>query len=1175
MKLILLIFIVIQVDKPKVERVFSDDFLARLAQLRQLTEEIRVSDLAERGQLLIDRAQLLIELDDLLAARTDLEQALLLGLAHDKAQRARLMLAKLYKKFGQLHKAAEMYEAALDLGENLTALQALAYLRLDFGQYDEALALAKRLQDATPNDPEVRLLLAKILSEKGKRSQALEILEPSLPETSILLAEEAIKDRLYSKARNLLQAVDSPKARQMLKTLDEAEALEAEWRQIKAGQQYYSTDFSVRCARFNDKWYKRSTRRQFTTAAVRIVKFTSAVKINLKSKTSSALYHYLVDNSRQLTVQVEGPTILKLSIRPVHSEAKPKAISLKISVAQQNRQVEEFTITDNLPSQEVAFTDFQGIVPGVAETLELEVPFGIHKYEITSIGGAALVLPSAMVVTDYDILIGDDAWWARAYLDFERLGIWNTVDAIEARYRVLGDKVEALEALESVSELGYPGYLLLAELRKHLGLTYAKALEKAAELAPSYENKYHLTIAAIKSFVQEGDKESAVRLCKSWLSTNDVVIRTLLVEILLSQNDAVEALLRSPNEKLAAKALSRLAWERRLDPIRSAGTEQVILTSFESSNKFRRVRESLLANVFPAGQIISENQSAQLTTHLTHPARLKLSIYVQGLNTGSDAAQLEVLVDSTPKASLQIPNGEFRQIQIDLEAGKHELKVRLEESQHGTWYAQVHIEREDTGTVIKPSLKLEHFVATPEEAVAVNTDRRVMRLRVRALIRKGAPAARKVSLKITKQAGGLILDGLETSADLLQGNNNTAYIPQDPHATLGNTTDILVLLPELNETEFYQIEVRPDAGQLLVLAYEARNGFWEEEEAQQISGLNIDQLTDYSRPSQVKPSSMPSLRYYLLDSATNSRGLLSFYFTADSERASLLDADGVRTTSGQNFIEQGLVYRKALSPRSVYLRAILGERTLSSGSAVFRSEAELIKRLPTLDLSARLRLFAQQQAASFRTDISLTHRIQLPKKHLTIRSSLAYFNVLQTLKSISAEERAKISRQVFIPFLTNHPQGLTFRTTLTYTPFLDTMFSGQFTATTNRSLNPLDIDRIRYRLRMVHVLMEGRLSIDTAFGQIYRFVDRHRRRPNRTEDITTSVDYSWWTASGRRFALEGGLRWVTGFDLPVFTFGLSIDINRSRGFDDYLPNEINFEQQRLRTYHHRAVKKEW
>lgn len=1207
---------------PKIRRLFEDNFLEVLDRLRVLTNQLyhSSSDL-DRARLLIRRAEQLIEVDEILSARSDLESAIACDVL-PKAEKfyARFLLADLYKRTGRLSSAAEIYDLILeDDPENVDALLERGKLWLKSEDRMLALNTARKLLIISPENYEAKFLLADVLLELKQNEEALLILnrlinDPNSPaeirSIAILrLAEHESGLRNYLVARRLLQdliKMDLKKrvpAEKLIKILDEAEALDNELQAIQKDGRGYSAEFAVRAARFNERWIKRASRDHFSLSTVRVVAFSSSTRIAFK-KRPGALYYYSVDDQRPLVVEVEGPTTLRLFTRPVHLEDS-KEVSLKIVVEENSRQRAEFFIDRNTQSSEVFFPDLEGILPGIRESLDIDVPSGIHRYKISSIGGTSFILPSSRRVTESDILIGNrssSSWWAHAHIDFTRRGITDSVDAIESRYRLYGDESRTLKALENIDEshLQFYGWSLIAEVRKALGLTSAMEISRSAALAPYEDTAQSLTLEAINRYIEEGNSSSAIELARNWLKDhiNDGEVRRTLAQILLSQpeSQSLEAWIEAENaipfskeaEKIALSASGKILWDRRLNVIRSAGSEQVDLFRFESSNRFRVIREALLDPIFEenSAQVVSKNQAARVETLLDQPVRFRVKIYAQGFNLiePQEETTIEILLDGNKIHQFSISNRKLLEIELpEIGSGAHELRIGLVEatknSKRGTWYAQIQIENIDNGTIIRPSIRLSHFVATSSDGLRINTYAPgIIRLRVRPFAREGKEIAETVEIRLTRTRTGEIK---EFSLPLLKKSSKFASLTYDATAKIGEATDLIIILPKIEADEVYTIDARPVSGQLLLLLYDGRNGNGEENFETALMGIRLDSTSSYLRPSTVQDNREYSkIKHWILnpEEKISDRGLFILYGKFGSERASVLD-EGIRTSSGGEFIEQGIIYRRALKNRELYLRGLIGERTLLTGRAVLRSEIEATKYKYGIDLSAKLSLFSQSTdngaAASFRFDGALSHRFQIPNKYLTFKSSLGYYRIEQTLDRISSKERGQISRQVFIPFYNSHPQGLYLQTGVTYIPFTDTLISGQFRVTTNRSLNLSDLDRVRYRFHISHILLEGRLELSSNFAHIFRFRDRDRERSNSTEDLFASANYSWWTDRGRRISIEGGVRLASGFGKrPNIILGIQFDLNRSRKFDQYEPSEIDFEQQRLRSYRERAVERQ-
>ncbi|MCA1623211.1 MAG: hypothetical protein LC768_10740 [Acidobacteria bacterium] len=1214
---------------PIVRQLFGDDFILRLKELKALTDSIyQRKDNAGKSELLRARAALLTTIDETFLARADLQTALgLSALPTEERVRVKLQLANLYRASGRPTAAAEMFESILiEEPENPVAQLARGELALASGDEITAQNAATKLLARLPGDAKAKLLLAETLIANNLSGQAQRLLQEVKNDANAgadLRAMAAIRLAEYfagqgdfltaggfAREAASLSPISAERSAKLRQTISEAGSLQNQIKAISGRCQVFPLELSVQAARFNDAWAESSTNPQFSSEAVNVSGFAQTARIAFPGRTGGLTY-YTVDENRPLEIEVEGPTMLRLTTRPVHNQLNAQA-SLKVLIEENGKQRQRFNIDRNTASSEVVFADLQGITPGVAEQLELHVPAGVHRYRVMATDGTVFMRAAAMKRAEFDFLVGNVSsmsWWARAFAEFERTGNRSSVAAVESRYRLFGDTAGAYAALNQIpdSVREYHWYRFAAELESTLGNNPVLHLIQAAVLAPNEQLAKNAFIAGISHYKNSGAIDSALATAALWLNAHpeDAEIRTQVAALKLSKGEDfaveawVEAELARPfaeAEKLAEQAERKSRWERRSSAASSAGSDTLKLFRAESSSQFRAVREALLAPVFEPGtaQIVSQFQYALIQTDVSQTVNLRARVYVENVtpvdnlvaaqqqsSTQSSAAVqptfalMEVTLDGQRVNTINIPYKTLTEIELPaIPPGEHLLRIGfLEENPvagqpEQTQYAQVQIENTITGQAIMPQTRTTQLVATSSEPVLLNAFAPgVLRIALRSITRLKESGSNGAVVTIKPKSGG------QTSAFPVQFPKTSVQtaLAYDSTATVGDAREILVILPA--SADVFKIEVRPLSGQILVNPYDARGEKQVLVKEESAPGVVIGSITDYLKPSTVIASPpFPNINYQILDDRQMPAalfGLFTFYARFDNERTITFE-EGERVSNARNYIEQGIIHRKAFPNLRLYTRTIAAERTLFPAIPVFRFENEASQNRAKFGVNwnTRFRAFAQPTeggAASFRFDGSVGRPFRFRSYFLTVTPSIGYFRVWQTLNGNMARDLSRVSRDVYLRFYETHPQGLYLQSSFTYMPFTDTLFSGSIRATTNPSLSLTDFDRLRLRARFVHLLMEGKLELGGNFTHTVRFADRNRANTEHSNQFEGRAEYGWWTKGGRRVEFGGGLRWATEYNRPDFFLEFRIDINRSNGFTEFDPSDISFEEQRLRT----------
>lgn len=1263
-----------QNDTTVIRDLLPQSFKEKKEALKSLSTKINKSNSdTELAELLTKRYELLTALEEIYLARNDLERAVVLAnISSEKRNKLRLLLATNYEITNRHISATNLYDLILkDEPSNIEVI----LLRIKKYLLGEDFESAKKLIDCLltldPNNLEGKFFLSEYLFNTGDLLNSINILQDLYnlktisPITLKLkhlatfrLVEHSIGEKNFVVAKNLLSTIENPTKEELLKVtslskiINDSQVIEKEF--LSFQNQNYSKDFLIKAARFNETWLERSPCLKFSSSLVNIVTYQSSTKIKSVNKDESeGLTYYQIDEKHPLIVEIEGPTILRLGARPIHSQ-QTFLSSTQILIKEDNLIETTITIQNNKPSSEVTFVDLENIFVGVKELIDIKIPSGKHRYEIYSLLGTSFIRPLAAIPFYDDYLVGSISstqWWARFYYQSMLEQKFDSINEIESRYYITNNFDELINSISQLSKdnLGYYGWLLLANSKRRLGKTFAQELSEAAkETFDSYLSR-KTTIEAITQFLKENNEPNAINLAKSWLKLHpkDDEIRVLLINIFLNSSTIydTEAWIESEKivdpllkEKLAPIAARRINWDRRLSVLSAAGVETIEQLRFETTNPFRATREVMLDSIFAedSSQIISPSLSAKLEASLSQPVNFQAKVYAQVFDTteldliNQTANSLLENPEQTNNISLPTPQLMVLPLEVTLDgaqiktllvkekelfsfplptfpSGSHELKIGILENnpqiqstnnsaiasttpikKRISWYVNVQLERTDNNTILQPKLQYNHFIATPTKSLQFNAfASSLVRLTLRSIIRDvnlNNLFTDQVQIKITNNLGQSITQLFKLSTQ----ETSFTKLTFDKNAKVSDKNEIAILLP--TDGHIYTLEVTPSNGELLALVYDGKNSqkktIYPEE--QQMPGFNLESIAKYQKPGQVTPFSINSQNFYELGKEKNyiaDKGLFSFYKTVNQE-TSLQVEEGIRNIrrTGDYFLESGIVNRKAFN-ENLFFRNLIGERFFSSASPLLHLESEFSryfndkKILPDntiknnlLRINAQSRFFLQNTPqgieSAFRIEANLSKRFSYPKKHLSITPLFGYYRVWQSLDSITRKDRDKISRDIFLPFYTTKPQGFILQNTISYTPFIDTLFSAFIRLTSNSNLNPFNIDRVRYQLRAAKISLAGRLETQIIFSQSFNSA---RNSINLTNNFLIKSEYGIWLNDDRRLTVETGVRFVSNLHPPTFTFTIKYDINRAKKFSQYDPNDIIFEEQKLREYKEKVI----
>lgn len=701
-------------SEPVVRELLSESFKKKRDLLKKISIELyKAKEDEQRARLLVKRSEILSSLGEFFLSRNDLETAIqLTEIPIAEKNKIRFLLASTYELTNRTVSAINLYDAILvDEPNNMDVLLLRTEKYLLSKEYELSKQLIDKALSLSPSNPQVKFLLSEYLFDIGNNVDSenilreLEVLSQNDPlslqvkKLAIFRSSEhAIGRGDFTLATNLLLKIQNPSKLEVLrlnklkKIINDIKILQSEFLSFQTTQ--YPKTFLAKAARFNENWIERSPKLYFTSTLVDIISYYSATKITLNNK-EGGLNYYQVDEMKPLTIEIEGPTLLRLDTRPVHS-AQNTNISLKLIIKENNITQQIFSIENNKPSSEVSFSDLENIYPGVKEPLELKVPSGKHRYEISSLLGSTFVRPIAASPSLDDFLLGNlsaTQWWGKLYYQCLKENNFASIDEIESRYRITNNFEQLVNSINQVSTdlLGYYGWLLMATSKHKLGKPSALDLAKASNMAEDIYLAKQTLIEAINKFLDEKDEDNAIKLAKTWLDqhSKDDEIREILIRIWFNSSNVyfLEAWFEAEKfsdpqlkNKIALMAARRINWERRLAVSSAAGIQPVDQNRFETTTQFRTVRESMLDPIFSEGSthIISESLSAKLEATTNQPLSLRAKIYAQAfdINEYQPANNpTNIVLESSSQIDKQISSIEKPTRLLPLEVTLHSTKI--------------------------------------------------------------------------------------------------------------------------------------------------------------------------------------------------------------------------------------------------------------------------------------------------------------------------------------------------------------------------------------------------------------------------------------------------------------------------------------------------------------------
>ncbi|MDH3598739.1 MAG: hypothetical protein OEU26_03755, partial [Candidatus Tectomicrobia bacterium] len=280
--------------------------------------------------------------------------------------------------------------------------------------------------------------------------------------------------------------------------------------------------------------------------------------------------------------------------------------------------------------------------------------------------------------------------------------------------------------------------------------------------------------------------------------------------------------------------------------------------------------------------------------------------------------------------------------------------------------------------------------------------------------------------------------------------------------------------------------------------------------------------------------------------------------------------EDTRLGENERFWELGATHRYFDTHRRLYYETDLLGRARTDGGPTLGLQEHLVyrprwRRL-TLGLSGKafvqLPAWDSDLAASAIIEGSAAQRFALGTKAFHL-PSLALFGRVLSMDRASEDASGRVDQDVFTPFKADHRAGLKLAESLIYRPWLDTLWSGKLTLTTNEDLDIFQPDRLTLRLQWKQLV--GALQINTAYRYAHFFADDNRDSAKDRHTLYLDTRWELWRPTGQhRLEVRLRLRYdPVSNDLGVL-LGVAWHMGTGRGYRDFRPGSIDFRDVRQR-----------
>lgn len=278
---------------------------------------------------------------------------------------------------------------------------------------------------------------------------------------------------------------------------------------------------------------------------------------------------------------------------------------------------------------------------------------------------------------------------------------------------------------------------------------------------------------------------------------------------------------------------------------------------------------------------------------------------------------------------------------------------------------------------------------------------------------------------------------------------------------------------------------------------------------------------------------------------------------------------GTSTQTYEQFVQQRINYRYYDEPNHVYWNSLGFFRVREHGSPSFGIQQTAYYNpywLP-FNVTSNAKLIAQvpqnQIAVLAQWDISVSNAYYLHPKTRLI-PSLSYFARAMSLRNRGIMNsdpifKQKVDMDIFTSYKADHTQGFTPDLLIKHTPWLDTLWTSKVWLATNENLS---MDNVGTETHWLQLL--GNVELDASYRSTFYQADANRNKAATRSYAGLALNWQYWQANQDR--LEVGMQYTYDIERQAHLGMLSLTYHfgEGRGYRDFSPNEINFQDIHVR-----------
>ncbi len=581
-----------------------------------------------------------------------------------------------------------------------------------------------------------------------------------------------------------------------------------------------------------------------------------------------------------------------------------------------------------------------------------------------------------------------------------------------------------------------------------------------------------------------------------------------------------------PGLQPAMRRLRRsVSWQQITSVAHSAGLRTLRFEGWQPEHPALRVRKALLRPLRPGEHVVYGFDTLVLAVDNIRATRFELELIAEDIAyLPSQAMPVAWQLDQDPESvSILTHNRQRMRISELIPPGKHLIRVRIAQPVVNQYLrVYIHEQYHDAMKIVEQVVERLHHIATKDNPVKFYLE---------------GPAL----LRIDEWADGRTLSRFQP----VQGGWQQVQVP----VSAGKDESLFRIYVQTPTQPEPEIPLRRDTSQLAQVA----------EPFRQMSAP----FDEFLRP----PDDVLTL-------GGQEDGTWSFTTALASRRN--LGEDNEDTAEAERFSEWTVSHRLFVPHRTTFFHTDALVRIREQGDPTWGARSWLVIDRPDwpVDINLSGTLFAQHADAEIGNQWAGTLRATLSQKrdwnYATYhRPSLGVFQRWLSLDNSPGTNQDRVDQDIFTPYKRDHLRGLRVADSVTHRPWLDTLVHGGVFATTNDSLNPLDLDNSGVTIGAKQLFGDWQLGL--GYRITHYFADGDRDGSSTRLRLRFTVDGLGWISS------TDGWQAHFNFDHDHHSgdnsVWLSLAWNRAnaRRLRDYRPGEIEFRTLRQRRAYERMV----